>query len=168
MSYATWATGLKQDFSRRLKLALLTVERASSLWPTPTATDAKASGAAGYSTESGRHAGVTLTDAAVRVPRLWSTPRADMYKLHPSCFDRADRAKSNIEEDAGTWLRSRGLLSATTKLGGRRTSKSIRVLNPRFVQSLMGLPPGWSDFDSSEMELSRNKPPARFANSTAA
>lgn len=31
--------------------------------PTATATDAKASGAAGYSTQSGRHSGTTLTDA---------------------------------------------------------------------------------------------------------
>jgi hypothetical protein len=31
--------------------------------PTPTAQDAKASGAAGYSTASGRHSGTTLTDA---------------------------------------------------------------------------------------------------------
>ena len=32
-------------------------------WPTPTSTDQKGSGAAGYSTESGRHSGTTLTDA---------------------------------------------------------------------------------------------------------
>lgn len=35
----------------------------SSSWPTATSTDAKSSGAAGYSTESGRHSGTTLTDA---------------------------------------------------------------------------------------------------------
>lgn len=33
------------------------------LWPTPTAGDANSSGAAGYSTASGRHPGTTLTDA---------------------------------------------------------------------------------------------------------
>ena len=33
-------------------------------WPTPTRQDSPSSGAAGYSTESGRHAGTTLTDAA--------------------------------------------------------------------------------------------------------
>lgn len=32
-------------------------------WPTPTSGDSKMSGAAGYSTESGRHSGTTLTDA---------------------------------------------------------------------------------------------------------
>lgn len=35
------------------------------LLPTPTASDWKSSGAAGYSTESGRHSGTTLTDAVL-------------------------------------------------------------------------------------------------------
>lgn len=39
---------------------------AGKLWPTPTASDANASGSFGYSTDSGRHAGTTLTDATVR------------------------------------------------------------------------------------------------------
>ena len=37
-----------------------------AMWPTPTSRDAAASGAAGYSTASGRHSGVTLSDAAVK------------------------------------------------------------------------------------------------------
>lgn len=48
-----------------------TAESGSSFWPTPVAGDAKSCGAAGYSTASGRHAGVTLTDAA----RIWAGPR---------------------------------------------------------------------------------------------
>jgi hypothetical protein len=52
----------------------LPLAAAARMWPTATATatDAKASGAAGYSTASGRHSGVTLTDAAVR----WPSPLA--------------------------------------------------------------------------------------------
>ena len=42
-------------------------------WPTPTRQDAASSGAAGYSTESGRHSGTTLTDAA---RAAWPTPMA--------------------------------------------------------------------------------------------
>lgn len=49
-----------------------TAENGSGLWPTATVGDSKASGAAGYSTESGRHSGTTLTDAIVR--GLWPTP----------------------------------------------------------------------------------------------
>lgn len=47
------------------------------MWPTATATDAKASGAAGYSTASGRHSGTTLTDAA---SGLWVTPTTRDWK----------------------------------------------------------------------------------------
>jgi len=43
-------------------------------WPTPTRQDAASSGAAGYSTESGRHSGTTLTDAARAAG--WPTPMA--------------------------------------------------------------------------------------------
>lgn len=66
---------------------------AARLWPTATAGDAKGSGAAGYSTESGRHSGTTLTDAAADGSRgslthmrgnptllgkaTWPTPRAE-------------------------------------------------------------------------------------------
>jgi hypothetical protein len=39
-------------------------------WPTPTSQDAAGSGSAGYSTESGRSEGVTLTVASVRASRL--------------------------------------------------------------------------------------------------
>jgi hypothetical protein len=41
-------------------------------WPTPTASDAKASGVAGYPATETHHAGTTLTDAVVR----WPTPTA--------------------------------------------------------------------------------------------
>ena len=43
-------------------------------WPTPTREDGRSSGAAGYSTESGRHSGTTLTDAARMAS--WPTPGA--------------------------------------------------------------------------------------------
>jgi hypothetical protein len=72
--FKNWVTSLRQEYSRRQKWALRIDENDSSSWPTATATDAKASGAAGYSSESGRHSGTTLTDAAVR--RNWSTIRA--------------------------------------------------------------------------------------------
>lgn len=57
-SAKSWQTREVGDNTPRLS------DQVAKFWPT--ATDAKASGAAGYSTASGRHAGVTLTDAAVR------------------------------------------------------------------------------------------------------
>ena len=61
-------------------------ESASSCWPTPTAGDSASTGAASYSTASGRHSGTTLTDAA----RKWPAARAGVHgepgagKGHPT------------------------------------------------------------------------------------
>jgi hypothetical protein len=86
------------------------------LWPT--ATDAKASGAAGYSTDSGRHSGTTLTDAA---NGLWATPTA--------------------RDEKGPTSRNRqGGKAIPNQLGiTNRTS-----LNPEWVECLMGFGPGWT------------------------
>jgi hypothetical protein len=56
----------------RQPLELHTVETDGGAWPTATAADAKSSGSLAYSTESGRHSGETLTDAA----KAWTTPLA--------------------------------------------------------------------------------------------
>lgn len=109
---------------------------AVKLWPTPTTTtDCKVSGAAAYSTESGRHAGVTLTDAAVR-----------------------------------------GLLAPQPPPAGERSSTAGRVLNPQFVEMLMGWPPnwtavgrppgpGWTACACAETESSPSRPPSPFESS---
>lgn len=89
-----------------------------STWPTPTSGDSKASGAAGYSTESGRHSGTTLTDATCGPP----APKAP-----------------------------------------RHSDPHRPALNPRFVESLMGFPVGWTsclphaptDYAAWETPLSR-------------
>lgn len=92
-----------------------TSETGSSCWPTPTAGDSKASGAAAYSTASGRHSGTTLTDAAVR---LWNTPRARDWKA--------------------------GGKDCLGPQALRTTGQAGMVLNPQFVETLMGLPVGWT------------------------
>lgn len=46
-------------------------------WPTATVQDAASSGSAAYSTDSGRHSGTTLTDAA---RMAWATPQAMDHK----------------------------------------------------------------------------------------
>ena len=53
------------------------IQSQRSAWPTATAMDSIGSGAAGYSTESGRHPGTTLTDAA---NGLWASPQARDWK----------------------------------------------------------------------------------------
>lgn len=65
-------------------------------WPTATACDAKASGSAGYGTESGRSEGTTLTDAAVR---LWPTPAASVPNDHET--PETWRARQAREKERG-------------------------------------------------------------------
>lgn len=71
--------------------------RSCATWPTATATDSRSSGAAGYSTESGRHAGTTLTDAT----RAWQTPRAsDGEKGGPN---QTLKGKPALSMEAAQW-----------------------------------------------------------------
>jgi hypothetical protein len=88
---------------------------AAKTWPTPTAGDSKDSGAALYSTESGRHSGTTLTDA---VRGKWATPTARDAKGPGPTHTKGGR---DLATDVGT---------------GK--------LNPEFVECLMGLPVGWT------------------------
>ena len=104
-------------------------------WPTPTATDAKGSGSAGYSTASGRHSGVTLTDAAVR---QWPTPRAsDGAKGGPNQTAARDERDNR---GSGT---PHGRHSDSLPVQVRRGTPGM-VLNPAFVEALMGLSAGWT------------------------
>ncbi len=85
------------------------------LLPTPTATDAKASGAADYTTG---HAGTTLTDATFRQPSRWGEYTAAITR----------------------WERGLGRPAPEpTQL----SAKGRPQLSPRFVEWMMGLPDGW-------------------------
>ena len=75
-----------------------TLERMGRMWPTATAADSKGSGSAAYSTESGRHAGTTLTDAM----KGWATPRAsDGEKGGPNQRDSSGRP--GLPSQAAHW-----------------------------------------------------------------
>jgi hypothetical protein len=121
-----------------------------NLWPT--ATDAKASGAAGYSTESGRHAGTTLTDSAVRFPEwgahlLWPTASARDWKSGDASQETLERNSRPLNEIATAWARSH--LGALTLPGGPeclRYDPTLHrlCLNAAFVEWLMGWPEGWT------------------------
>ena len=151
----------------RPTLALPTDASDGSAWPTATAMDCRGSGAAAYSTESGRHSGTTLTDAA----RDWPTASATDHKGSSQPGQRRGQlteavldwltATANCVTGAGTQGRDGGenLQTAvdafplgrpdpTTSTGGAVSSPSgptsRRRLNPRFVAWLMGFPCGWT------------------------
>jgi hypothetical protein len=109
------------------------------MWPTATSTDAKSSGSSGYSTESGRHAGTTLTDAL----RNWSTPNARDWK----------------GEDIPGRNGSPSLPAQVMRRAGNDGSpqEARPRLNPDFVEALMGFPRGWTAYAALEMESCRPK-----------
>jgi hypothetical protein len=119
---------------------------AARRWPTPTATDAKSSGSAGYQTTSGRHAGVTLTDATVR------------NRATPTARDWKDGARPSESSPTNGLL---GRQAPRNTISGPCFCGRGPALNPLFVEALMGLPRDWTDFASSATESSRSRPHER-------
>ena len=129
-TFEEWVSSLRRPPSTpRKRSALHTSEDGSfSLLPTPTAGDAKASGAAGYSTASGRHSDTTLTDALVR-GYLLPTLSAQSYGTNKGgAAGRVGKKRPSLETM------------------GREAGAGYR-LNPAFTEWLMGWPSGWTDID---------------------
>lgn len=95
-------------------------------WPTPVTTDAK-SAARGTTTTGVMHPGVSLTDAV----RMWPTPTASDYGTSGNGCPGDGR---ETFAHAGTPSLSTAMRQAH---GG--------VLNPDWVETLMGFPIGWTD-----------------------
>jgi len=124
-----WKSGQASDATHERNARPLN-EQTVKLWPTATATDAKASGAAGYSTASGRHSGATLTDAAVRSP-MWATPRAsDSEKGGPNARD-----KSGSPHLSNMAVNMNGRHRQTTPADGAPTSSDSLAELPLFAGS---------------------------------
>lgn len=108
-----------------VRLTSVIVSGSSQLLPTPTAGDASASGSRNTAT-SKAHPALSLTDWARGdggEGRLLPTPQAQDFR---NCADYSDG--------------SRGKSPQLRHLGSGR-------LNPRFVEWMMGYPPGWTDLD---------------------
>jgi hypothetical protein len=135
---------------------------ASGSLPTPTASDAKASGAAGYSTSSGRHSGTTLTDAVVR----WPTPTARHWKDGSynanvpinGLLGRAVWQTPSAADADGGHRRRGGTRSDELLLSGQAQHAdgvTTGSLNPTWVEWLMGFPLGWTDCEHLATRSSR-------------
>lgn len=130
-----WVTGLRRDYSARLRSARHTRASGSSSWPTATMGDGAGSRSAGYSTESGRHEVTTLTDAM----RQWLTPSANE--------DAAGQPGANMQRMLSHQVRE--------ETGPKyQDGYGPHYLNPRFVEWLMGLPPYWVSLDNNNCEHS--------------
>jgi hypothetical protein len=141
---------------------------AAKQWPTPTAADSRASG--GMYATTGSHAfGVTLTDATVRL-QMWPTPTAAEGVKIGSAANYGQIGLSNHPAIVGLPQRPPGQKSrrsrqAPTAPTGATTSRSGRILNPLFVEALMGWPIGWTDCGCAETASSHSKPPLPSSNS---
>lgn len=143
--------------------ALRTSANASSSWPT--ATDANASGAVGYSTASGRHSGTTLTDAAVR---LWPTATATAYGSNRGGgAGRTGPVRPSLEALARNWptpgarlAQGRGDPSEDTALA--RLASGRRNLDDSVSAWPTPAARDWKDC-GAPAELARNTPAAAAA-----
>lgn len=157
-SWKAWVIEQRREYSVRLKSAHLTRESGSSslAWPTASARDWKDTAGMSKARDGkalGRvdqlpravyhHDGLLdqasdSTTGKSQESQQWPTPRAN--KVHPVITEEnreqlANRKKANLEEEiAGHCGKSQG------------------KLNPDWVEHLMGLPAGWTDFAFSEME----------------
>ncbi len=107
------------------------------LLPTTT-TDAKASGAAGYTTG---HAGTTLTDATVRQPSRWGKYAAAIAR-----WERVTRPAPEPTNITDGYLKARAKRLArqhAKPVGMRGSLKPRRQLAARFSEWMMGVPLGW-------------------------
>ena len=120
----------------------------AQLWPTPVTTDAHSAGGRTESAKkTGRtHAGTSLTDAM----RLQPTPSARDHRSTCASEKTHERNARPLSEVVG-------LQAQEMKMGGGDGSLPV-VLNPEFVETLLGLPTGWSAAACLETESSHSKP----------
>ena len=155
-------------------LVPLTVETASGLWATPTASPANGEPEAFLerkrrSVARGNRMGVSLTDLNMQVKAaargLWPTPRANDAKKGGD-FD-ATNPRNGLPAAVKMWPtpncmdamgpRSKEALSRAKLKGGCSNLKDVvgGHMNPTWVEWLMGFPLGWTDCGGSATPSSR-------------
>ncbi len=163
-SWRAWASALRKDCSRRRRSARRTGASACSCsaWPTPTlrgnhnrrgasakAGDGLATTARNWPTpkasdgnrpSAGNRLSADLTGRA----RCWATPSArDWKSAHASPATLARDSRPLNEQAVNLCFRP----DPPTRPAGATTCAGARMLNPAFVEALMGWPAGWTGFD---------------------
>jgi len=125
-----------------------TLKGTSQNWATPLAMDSRMTG------NQRDRSGPTLTDQAVR-SGSWATPRAS-----PAENRTTNRAPSHLNSTHGPHLSAQALDHSGPRvqesaINGKSSSLSTHVLAPSFVETLMGLPFGWTAFEPLGTEWCR-------------
>jgi hypothetical protein len=118
--------------SQRPPLVHPIAANAGGAWPTPQAGNANQSGI--DHNKVARGIGESLVDVALR---MWPTPRASMNE------NRTTGNAPSHGNGHGYTLAGMALTSGHHDPTIETAGTSGRVLNPRFVEALMGLPTGW-------------------------
>lgn len=145
-----------------------TLTDAMRLWPTPDASVSNDSEEPeqwrARQTElrkkgvNGNGAGVPLAIAT----KEWATPTAsesaNRTTTEPASVTDGRGHGAHLSAQTMAWMdEHRSLPDLTTEPDGESTSSAGRVLNPRFVEALMGFPLGWTDFELLETPSSRSR-----------
>jgi len=164
MSWEQWVTDRRGDYSRRLKSARHTNASGCSSWPTCATRDYKGESGSGRQERKG-HPTDTLPNAVARygLPapespstdgsrrELWPTPDATgandgtpWEKFHASMMERRAQVKMAVAEGKTKQGSGRSPNLAASVQNPQWATPSNGKLNPRWVETLMGLPIGWT------------------------
>lgn len=147
-TFADLVTRLKLDYSVRRKSVRRTSENGSTSWPTPSKSDPEGSRTLPPGTTptgmrpDGKKAQVGLNNAV----KMWPTPR------HEGFDAGGHRGKNDLLHSA--------VKGITLDEASRLVEQGAALLNPAFVENLMGLPYGWTDI-SGPPDLARFSSPTK-------
>lgn len=164
---STHCYGPKVETGERLRYLKLP-GAAPAWWPTP---DASVSTGYNQSGTPGSSIRPTLAAAASTWPekKTWPTPQAHDH-ASPKTPEQIEAMKArgrekgrtpgvwNLNEVAVNDFTSPSLPAPMTENDGPSTSKSSRLLNPLFVEALMGWPIGWTACEHAVTESFQTKP----------
>ena len=148
-TWKSWVTRCRGEYSLRVKSAHLTSASGCSSWPTVQASEEKANR---YRDGSAKGTQIWLTTAVVKDAANWLTQHGPPAPANPStngnrqeswATPRANKVHPEITEDNRDHLANRNKSNLEEEIAGH-CGKATGKLNPRWVETLMGLPIGWT------------------------
>ena len=137
-SLATWkasVTSARGEYSQRVKLALRTKEKESTSWATPRAADS----AGGPRTLNAKGQRISVSDPT----KTYGANLSDQVRHYPTPTTSEEKYRLKGDSQASKCLKAKARKGELAAVSGK--------LNPDWVEWLMGVPTGWTEYDYSEM-----------------